>query len=230
MLDDSEHPWPEGQYNDLYMDESVFDNRDDILSIADQRNLVSNAAVVFVIIPQSPQVVVLDEGNTTEDTGFDQGYKAVSIASWDVVVLYDSENLDRQLEVQYQPIDAEDELTESYETRSIGSTSVTSVADQDTVTLCDSTDAEDEPTESYETRSIGSTSVTSIAGQDVIILYNSEDLDRQLEDRYYLTDAKDELTKSYETRSIRSTSVISVASWDVITLYDSEDLDYQLED
>jgi hypothetical protein len=95
MLDDSEHPWLEGQYNDLYTDESVFDDCDDIPSIADRRNLVSNATAAFVIILQSPQVAILDEGNTPEDIGFDQGYEAASIASWDIITLYDSENLDR---------------------------------------------------------------------------------------------------------------------------------------
>jgi len=202
VLDDSEQPRPEGQYhpgivpnsdetssirstssgrdNDPHTDESVFDDRDDMPSIADRRNLVSNAAAAFVIIPQSPRVAVLDEGNTPEDTGFDQGYEAASTASWDVVALYDSENLDRQPEVQYQPTNAEDELTESYETKSTGSTSVTSAAGWDVVTLYDSenldrqpedqyhpTDAEgeleedeSELTEGYETGSTGSSSIT----------------------------------------------------------------------
>lgn len=97
VLDDSEHPWPEGQYHpdivpnsdettsirstssghddDPHTDESVFNDRDDMPSIADRRNLVSNAAGAFVIIPQSPRVTVLDEGNTPEDTGLTRATK-----------------------------------------------------------------------------------------------------------------------------------------------------------
>jgi hypothetical protein len=114
VLDNSDHPRPEGQYHP-----GIVPNSDETSSATPPPLDEDSAA-----IPQPPRVAVLDEGDNHNNRGFNEGYEVASAASLDVPALHEGDGHEEP-DRQDDPVEDEFELTEGDETALISVTSST---------------------------------------------------------------------------------------------------------